>query len=125
MRFLQTANGLVTFTERETRACEVPDELTRWLMAEHLDRGALWARGLQPGVGGQDRVCRGQGRQAWGLYERMLRAAWSGQVRQVQEALREQLTRLGPPLQGAKESDPSKVVSSPHKRSCTRDDPQH
>ena len=29
-------NGLVTFTERETRACEVTDELARWLMAEHL-----------------------------------------------------------------------------------------
>lgn len=29
-------NGLVTFAERESRACEVGDELTRWLMAEHL-----------------------------------------------------------------------------------------
>jgi hypothetical protein len=29
-------NGLVTFAEREDRACEVGDELTRWLMAEHL-----------------------------------------------------------------------------------------
>ncbi len=29
-------NGLVTFQEREDRACEVGDELTRWLMAEHL-----------------------------------------------------------------------------------------
>ena len=29
-------NGLVTFTEREDRACEVGDELTRWLMAEHV-----------------------------------------------------------------------------------------
>ena len=55
---------------------------------------------------------RGQGSLAWGLYERMLRAAWSGQVQQVQEALREQLGRLGPPLEGAKDSDPSMVVSS-------------
>lgn len=29
-------NGLVTFTEREERACEVTDVLARWLMAEHL-----------------------------------------------------------------------------------------
>jgi uncharacterized protein with PIN domain len=29
-------NGLVTFAEREERACVVGDELTRWLMTEHL-----------------------------------------------------------------------------------------
>jgi uncharacterized protein with PIN domain len=29
-------NGLVTFAEREDRACAVGDELTRWLMTEHL-----------------------------------------------------------------------------------------
>ena len=29
-------NGLVSFAERESRACEVGDELTRWLMAEHV-----------------------------------------------------------------------------------------
>jgi uncharacterized protein with PIN domain len=29
-------NGLVTFQEREDRACEVTDELARWLMAEHV-----------------------------------------------------------------------------------------
>jgi len=29
-------NGLVTFSQREDRACEVGDELTRWLMAEHI-----------------------------------------------------------------------------------------
>jgi len=29
-------NGLVTFQEREDRACEVGDNLTCWLMAEHL-----------------------------------------------------------------------------------------
>ena len=29
-------NGLVTFQQREDRACEVGDGLTRWLMAEHL-----------------------------------------------------------------------------------------
>ena len=29
-------NGLVTFSEREERACEVGDDLTRWLMAQHM-----------------------------------------------------------------------------------------
>ena len=29
-------NGLVTFAEREQRACEVTDELARWLMTEHV-----------------------------------------------------------------------------------------
>ena len=29
-------NGLVSFAEREDRACEVGDDLTRWLMAEHI-----------------------------------------------------------------------------------------
>ena len=29
-------NGLVTFAQREDRACEVGDELTRCLMAEHI-----------------------------------------------------------------------------------------
>ena len=29
-------NGLVTFAQREDRACEVTDALARWLMAEHI-----------------------------------------------------------------------------------------
>lgn len=29
-------NGLVTFAEREERACELTDELARWLMVEHV-----------------------------------------------------------------------------------------
>lgn len=29
-------NGLVTFAQREDHACEVTDELARWLMAEHI-----------------------------------------------------------------------------------------
>lgn len=29
-------NGLVTFTEREDRACETTDRLARWLLEEHL-----------------------------------------------------------------------------------------
>lgn len=31
-------NGLVTFAQREERACQVSDELARWLMAEHVAR---------------------------------------------------------------------------------------
>jgi len=31
-------NGLVTCTERETRACEVTDALARWMMARHVER---------------------------------------------------------------------------------------
>jgi len=34
-------NGLVTFDQREQRACEVTDELARWLMAEHVGRDEL------------------------------------------------------------------------------------
>jgi uncharacterized protein with PIN domain len=29
-------NGLVTFSEREERACQVTDELAGWLMSEHI-----------------------------------------------------------------------------------------
>ena len=29
-------NGLVTFTEREDRACDATDALARWLLEEHL-----------------------------------------------------------------------------------------
>jgi hypothetical protein len=29
-------NGLVTFTQREERACEVTDPMARWLLEEHL-----------------------------------------------------------------------------------------
>ena len=43
----------------------------------------------------QDLGSRGRFR-VWRLYERMLRAAWAGQVSQVQAALREPIERLGP-----------------------------
>jgi hypothetical protein len=48
---------------------------------------------------------------AWRLYEQMLRAAWAGQVPQVQTLLREQLERLGPPPARAPADHPSKIVS--------------
>ena len=40
-------NGLVTFAEREQRACEVTDELARWLMAEHVARDPAGAAGVE------------------------------------------------------------------------------
>lgn len=48
---------------------------------------------------------------AWRLYEQMLRAAWAGQVPQVQARLREHEERLGPPSARAKADHPSKIVS--------------
>ena len=40
-------NGLVTFAEREQRACEVTDELARWLMAEHVARDPAGEAGVE------------------------------------------------------------------------------
>lgn len=57
-------------------------------------------------------ACRGQGKLAWLLYERMLRSAWAGQVDQVQADLNEQAARLGPPPPHARDDDPRKIVAS-------------
>jgi len=51
------------------------------------------------------------GNPAWGLYERMLRAAWSGKVDQVQASLAEQALRLGPPPPDARDDDPRRIVA--------------
>ncbi len=48
-------NGLVTFAEREQRACEVTDELARWLMAEHVARDPAG----EAGVEARCPICRG------------------------------------------------------------------
>jgi hypothetical protein len=48
---------------------------------------------------------------AWRLYEQLLRAAWAGQVGQVQALLREVWERLGSPPPRAPADHPSKVVS--------------
>lgn len=48
-------NGLVTFAQREQRACEVTDELARWLMAEHVAQDPTVeasAQGVCPICGG-------------------------------------------------------------------------
>lgn len=55
---------------------------------------------------------RGQGKQAWRLYERMLRSAWAGRVHQVQADLKEQVERLGPLPPQARDDDPRKIVAS-------------
>jgi hypothetical protein len=70
-------NGLVTFTEREERACQVTDELARWLLGEHLR--------LDP-VGGQSAeaacpLCGGPMRYESGA--------------QAQQEVRELMTRRG------------------------------
>ena len=41
-------HGLVTFAEREERACEVTDELARWLMAEHVAQEPVGEAGVEP-----------------------------------------------------------------------------
>jgi uncharacterized protein with PIN domain len=48
-------NGLVTFAEREERACELSDELARWLMAEHLGQDSIG----QDTVAGDCPICGG------------------------------------------------------------------
>jgi uncharacterized protein with PIN domain len=41
-------NGLVTFAQREERACAVTDELARWLMAEHVAQDPAGQAGGEP-----------------------------------------------------------------------------
>jgi len=41
-------SGLVTFAEREERACAVTDELARWLMAEHVAQDPAGPAGGEP-----------------------------------------------------------------------------
>lgn len=48
-------NGLVTFTEREDRACETTDALARWLLAEHLAQDGA----KEPGVRVDCPICGG------------------------------------------------------------------
>jgi hypothetical protein len=48
-------NGLVTFTEREDRACEATDALARWLVQEHLSLDEA----KEPGVKVDCPICGG------------------------------------------------------------------
>jgi uncharacterized protein with PIN domain len=41
-------NGLVTFAEREERACAVTDALARWLLAEHVGQDPVGQAGGEP-----------------------------------------------------------------------------
>lgn len=53
----------------------------------------------------------GAPKRAWGFYERLLRAAWSGQTEHVLTLLREQLQRLGLPPAKAKPDDPRRILA--------------
>jgi hypothetical protein len=55
---------------------------------------------------------RGQGKLAWRLYERMLRAAWAGKVQTVIDGLRQQSERLGSAPAQARSDDPRKIVAA-------------
>lgn len=48
-------NGLVSFDQRERRACEVTDELARWLMATHVSLDPA----VQVGAEGACPICGG------------------------------------------------------------------
>jgi hypothetical protein len=54
---------------------------------------------------------RDEGKRAWRLYERMLRAAWAGRVEQVHAALSEQAERLGPPPPKCRADDGRKIMA--------------
>jgi hypothetical protein len=54
----------------------------------------------------------GQPKQAWRLYERLLRAAWDGEAQAVIKLLREQSERLGSPLADARSNDPRRIVTA-------------
>lgn len=50
-------------------------------------------------------------RRAWTLYEKLLRAAWAGEVEEVLASLRHHQRRLGPPPPDAAREDPRCVLS--------------
>lgn len=70
-------NSLVTFAQREERACEVTDELARWLMAEHVAQDPTG----EAGVVRDCPLCGGP-------------VAY-GSARQAQQEVRELMTRRG------------------------------
>ena len=70
-------NGLVTFAEREERACEVTDELARWLMAEHVAQDPAG----EAGVGHDCPICGGPVQEE--------------SARQAPQEVREVMTRRG------------------------------
>jgi hypothetical protein len=61
---------------------------------------------------GAAQACEGKGsEQAWTRYEKWLRWAWTGQVKELIKELRQQSERLGEPPQGCSDDDPRKVVA--------------
>jgi len=125
-------NGLVTFTEREDRACEVTDALARWLLEEHLSLDQEADPGVQvdcPICGGPVRYDSPQQaeleirglktrrgkieyeRTARRLYERLVCRGWAGQVKELIAALEDESARLGQPPPKASNNDPRRIVS--------------
>ena len=54
---------------------------------------------------------RGQPRTAWSVYERWIRFAWAGQVKELIAALQATCERLGPPPPKASDDDPRRIAS--------------
>ena len=56
-------------------------------------------------------ACAADAKAGWRLYERWLRWAWAGDVKQLLAGLEQEGRRLGKPPPQAKESDPRRIVS--------------
>lgn len=117
------------------RACELTDELARLLLDEHIaldpvvGDGGNWIGPLgELHFEGWTQILdfvhllahlyaaataafRGEGKRAWRLYERLLRAAWAGEVATVMDLLREQVERLGPVSADGRPPDRRRIVA--------------
>lgn len=60
---------------------------------------------------GAQAACKGEPKKAWKLYEELLRLAWAGKVKEVQDLLGRHAERLGPAPKGAADDDPRKVLA--------------
>ena len=61
---------------------------------------------------GAAQAAQGKGTpQAWACYERWLRWAWSGRVKELRAALRAAQAQRGPPPAGCSDDDPRRVVA--------------
>jgi hypothetical protein len=55
-------------------------------------------------------ACRGQPKTAWSLYERWIRWAWAGQVKELMAAIQAACERLGPPPPKASDDHPARIA---------------
>ena len=60
---------------------------------------------------GAQAAYKGEPKNAWKLYEKLLRLAWAGKIRQVQELLAKHAERIGPAPKGAANDDPRKILA--------------